>query len=226
LIVTLGFSSAHAESAPELVKQGLAAYKAGDYAGAVTALARANELEPNSDTLFALAQAERLAGHCDAAIPHYRALLDASTDMSTARLIEASVAMCPTAPVEQPKPPEPAPPPPAPPPAPAPIVREGHTSLLTMSLLAGGGLAAGVSLGLFLASNASSGDANAAATFADHERISTRADREQVAAYVTLAASVGMVGAAIFRMRRESHATEVVIAPSKAGAVMSIAGSW
>jgi tetratricopeptide (TPR) repeat protein len=55
--------------------RGLAAYKKNDFPGASTALGKSFELEPDVDTLFAWAQAERKLEHCDKANELYEKLL-------------------------------------------------------------------------------------------------------------------------------------------------------
>jgi len=217
---------ARAETAAELVKQGLAAYQAGDYATAETALAKALALEPSFDTEFALAQAQRLGGHCDLALPHYKALLDASTDLSTGRLINTSMEPCvPKEPEKPPPPPTPPPPPPAPPPQI--IVREGAPSMVTLGVIGGGALALGVSVGMFYASHENRGDADAAATFDDHVKIENRADRQRVYGIVTLAAGAGLIGYGVYRWKlRARSSTEVAITPTADGAAVFASGRF
>lgn len=214
--LTLFASTAFAETAAELVKQGLAAFKAGDYPTAIAALTKAQGLEPSFDTQFALAQAQRLGGKCDEALVHYKTLLDASTDLSTGRLIQTSMALC--APPEPEKPPPP-PPKPAPPPPPKIIEREGKPSMLTVGLIGGGALALGASAGLFWMSHDNRGDADSAASFDDHVKINNRADRQRVYGIVTLAAGAGMVGYGVYRLKfRPTASTEVALAPTRDGA--------
>lgn len=55
--------------------RGVAAYSKGDFAGAAEALEQSYKFEPDADTLFAWAQSERKAGHCDKAIKLYDRLL-------------------------------------------------------------------------------------------------------------------------------------------------------
>jgi tetratricopeptide (TPR) repeat protein len=223
-LIALASPWAHAESAAELVDQGLAAYKAGDYPAAITALAKAQELEPSFDTQFALAQAYRLASQCEQALPHYKALLDASTDLSTGRLIQTSMALC--VPPEPEKPPPPPPPEPPPPPPPKIIVREGPPSLLMIGLIGSGAVMFGSSVGWFLASHENREDADAAQTFDAHQKIQNRADRQRVYGYITLAASAGLIGYAVYRFKFKSASTEVALAPSAEGATLVARGRF
>ncbi len=208
----------------DLVKQGLDAYKAGDYETAITALSKALELEPSFDTEFALAQAQRLGGHCDAALPHYKALLDATTDLTTGRLIHTS--MDPCVPKEPPKPPPPPPPKPAPPPPPRIIVREGKPNLTTLAVIGGGAIALGVSATMFYASHENRGDADAAASFSDHVKIENRADRQRIYGIATLVAGAGLIGYGVYRWQLPSSRAEVALVPTADGAAVFARGSF
>jgi tetratricopeptide (TPR) repeat protein len=55
--------------------RGVAAYSKGDFAGAAEALEQSYKAEADPDTLFAWAQSERKAGHCDKALKLYDRLL-------------------------------------------------------------------------------------------------------------------------------------------------------
>src|SRR5690606_38392201 len=101
--------------ARELYRRGIDEYKAKKYAEAAATLKASYELEPKPDALFALAQAERLAGRCPEARAHYRQLLEATTELATAKAVQSNLDLCE---------PEPAPAPARPPPAaPAPPPR-------------------------------------------------------------------------------------------------------
>lgn len=219
----------HAEPKPgELVKQGLDAYKAGKYDDAAALLGQAYAVDARVETLFALAQAERLGGHCDKAIPRYRKLVNLSADLNIAKLVHDNLSLCePIEPTPKPKlepKPEPAPPPPRI------IVRDvNHTDLATSSLYAGGALALGVSVGLFIASAASTNDATRARTFDDYHRLLDRSDRDRVLGYVAAGAGVGMIGFAIYRsVRRQppSSTTELGLAPSPTGTMLFVSSRW
>ncbi|MDQ3366993.1 MAG: hypothetical protein M3680_16340, partial [Myxococcota bacterium] len=75
------FASAPALAAPRskgakaAFDRGVAAYEQSDYAGAARALRQSFDLEPDVETLFAWAQAERQQDRCDNAIALYNKLL-------------------------------------------------------------------------------------------------------------------------------------------------------
>lgn len=65
-------------SATQLKKDGVALYQNKQYRPAAIKFAAAYELEPDRDTLFAWAQAERLGGNCTRAVELYEKFLDMS----------------------------------------------------------------------------------------------------------------------------------------------------
>lgn len=74
------------KSALELYDQATAAFASGNYMGAVEALKRAVAIDPNPLLVFNLAQAERMAGHCEAALAQYESFLKSSDPAEDADL--------------------------------------------------------------------------------------------------------------------------------------------
>ena len=211
------------QSAAEFYRQGQDMIARGDFVTAVSAFTRALELEPtNWEYKLALADAERQSSQCDKAIPRYKELLD--TEGADKARVKASLEQCPTAIVIEP-PKQELPPPPVPP-EPKIIVREGPPSTLNGVLLAGAGAMFGASIGFYFAGRASESDADDARSYADHERISTRADRQKVAAAVLMAGALGLGGYAIYRIKFHSERTEVAVTPTSDGGAMVVRGSW
>ena len=195
----------------------------GDFATAVAAFTRALELEPNNaEYKLALADAERQSNQCDKAIPRYKELLE-TQGVDKAR-VKANVAQCPNVVVIEPPPPEIKLPPP--PPEPKVIEREGPPSLFNGALLAGASAMFGASIGFYFAGRAAANDADDARSFADHERIQTRADRQKIAAGVLMAGALGLGGYAIYRIKFRSERAEVAVTPTADGGAMVVRGSW
>ena len=103
------------------------AYTRHDYTVAAEALAKSQTLEPDPDTLYVLAQAERKLDHCDRAIPMYEQLMQMRLPGSRHEVIAQALAECrqivgaPPEPAAQPPAPDPSSQPePEPAPAPAP----------------------------------------------------------------------------------------------------------
>lgn len=80
-----------AARARELLDDGLARFRAGDYAGAIDCFRRAHAIDPLPAFLYNIAQAERLRGqHADALIA-YRAFLETAPPEPFRKLAEARV---------------------------------------------------------------------------------------------------------------------------------------
>ena len=208
-----------AQPAGDLQKQGIDAYKAGDYTKAATLLERAYKADPKPETLFALAQAERLGGKCAKAIPHYKKLLEKTTDLSQAKLIQNNLGLCETVekPAEEP-----------PKPVTKTVVREVNKSdRLATAMLGGGMLAIGGSVGLFLAASGATSDAKAARTLDDHDRFLDRATRDRVLAFVAGGVGAGLVVGAIVKWKVGGEkTTAVAIVPASDGATFAVSGRW
>jgi len=75
-------------------KQGVVAYKQGNYAAASEALEKSYKLEADPDTLFAWAQAERKLGHCDRSIGMYERLLERDMPAANKAAITTNLTEC------------------------------------------------------------------------------------------------------------------------------------
>ena len=190
------------KEAADLFKTGIDAYKAGKYAEAASALERSYRIEGKPETLFAWAQALRLLGDCDKAVPLYRKLLDETSDLNGGRLVRENLALCEAAKPE-PKPEPKRQPTPAPAPAPAPqvttITKTRGVDGLTVGLLAGGTLAVGGSVAFFVASTSTADAAADARTYDDYRRLNDKADLQR---WISIGAAGGgavLLGFGIFR---------------------------
>lgn len=94
---------AAAPRAREHFERGAALYQAKDYEGAVAAFEAAYALEPEPQTLFAWAQAERLSGDCESAVKLYQRFLDSGPSLAHARLAAENKALCEVALATRPK---------------------------------------------------------------------------------------------------------------------------
>jgi len=239
-----GFGIAAAQPVPSTLpeyKRGLDAYKAGRYDEAATLLEKAYKLEAKPEILFALAQAERLGGHCDEAIPHYRQLLTQTTELATAKAVQNNLALCPNS---EPPPPktEPKPDPketkvePKPEPEPRIDVVQGPTKTvvvrksdpLAIGLLAGGALSGGFAIGMLMRSSSERDDAGTARTLDDANELHDRADRDRLIAIVAGGVGAVAIGFAVFRLARggKSTTTEVAVTPTSGGSMMVLSKSW
>lgn len=73
---------------------GLALYDRGDYDAAIVQLEAAYRLDPAPPLVFAIAQAKRLAGHCDEALPMYEHYLATQPGPAQVRAAQTGIAMC------------------------------------------------------------------------------------------------------------------------------------
>jgi hypothetical protein len=98
LVVTLIAAPAFAvpknAKAKAAFQEGIAAYGKQDYAGAAEAFGRSFGLEEDIETLFAWAQAERQAEHCDKAVELYRKLLSAKLPDANRQVVTEKMAEC------------------------------------------------------------------------------------------------------------------------------------
>jgi tetratricopeptide (TPR) repeat protein len=223
----IAIATAAAQPQSDAMKQGIEAYKAGDYDKAAGLLERAYKADAKPETLFALAQAERLGGHCDKAIPHYKKLLEKTTDLSQAKLIQNNLGLCEAS---APPPPEPAPASAAPPPKPEVVTKtvESHkTDKLATVMLGGGMLAIGGGVGLYVVAKRATSDARVARTLDDHDRLLDRASRDRVLAFVVGGAGVALIAGAVVKWSLGgSTKTEVAVVPSAHGATFALSGRF
>jgi tetratricopeptide (TPR) repeat protein len=231
--VTLAREAAADTRARDLYKRGIEEYKAQKYEQAVATLKESYELEPKPDVLFALAQAERLAGRCPEARIHYRKLLDETSDPATMKAVQSNLELCGPDPDKvEPKQVEPERPAAEPKTITKTVVHEvRRTDKLATILFAGGTLGLGAGGGLYLASLNSRDDAKRAGTLDDHARISDRADLQRIAAIAAGGAGVLMIGVAVVRWATSGSSTaesktEVTLAPSASGAMLVLSSGW
>ncbi len=83
-------------SAPAKAKLdvGLVQYNAGHYEAAIVEFEEAYEIDPDPSLLFTWAQAERLAEHCDAAVPRYRQFISSRPSAAAVDLANNGIALC------------------------------------------------------------------------------------------------------------------------------------
>lgn len=224
---------AHADKAGDLMKKGIEQYKAGKYTDAAATLQNAYDLDHKPETLFALAQAQRLAGDCTSAAANYHKVLEQMSDVNTAKLVQQNLALCEK---DQPKPepkPEPAPEP-APPPEPKVITKTvvhetGKTDVVAASLFGVGMLSLGAAGGLYLASSSNADAADKAATLDAHNSLSDKAKSEDIGMFVAAGVGVAAIGYAVFRWTHRSSSepkTDVAAVPTNGGGALWVSGRF
>lgn len=190
--------------------RGLKLFNDKDFAGSAEQFSRAYEIDERFDIMFAWAQAERLAGNCTKAVELYtelRKVPDLSDDDQRALLegLERCDAMSkPDPPPDKEIKPDPPPDreiaPPAPQPLPPPP--EGspwYKDPIGDALLVSGIVGVGLGGGLWLVSSLDASAADDATTYETHVELEGRARNRRILAIVTLGASAGLLGGAVFR---------------------------
>jgi tetratricopeptide (TPR) repeat protein len=228
-------TAAHADPAADAAKKGFEAFKAGKYDEAVKHLKKSYDLDAKPETLYALAQAERLSGDCTSAAAHYHKVIDQMPDLNVSKLVQQNLSLCEK---DQPKAeptPEPAPAAAAPAPAPEPkivtktVVREvSHTDKLAMGMLAGGTLAIGASVGLYLAARSNDDASLEVFNRDDYNSLRDKASTERTAMYVAGVAGVAMLGVAVWRYTRhdETSSSDVAVVPTETGGTLWVSGRF
>jgi tetratricopeptide (TPR) repeat protein len=232
-IATLALASslARADAAGELVKKGIEQFKAGKYSEASDTLKKAYDADGKPETLFALAQAERLAGDCPSAIEHYKEVTAKVSDLNVAKAVEQSLALCP-----QPEPPkvehrdDPVAPAVQLPPrvVEKTVVHEvTRTDKLAATFAAVGALSLGGAAGLYIAAEANDSAAQRAYTQPDFTTFEHRFTVERNAAIGAAVGGVALLGVATWRwMRGDRTGGDVVVAPTATGGSVSYVGQW
>jgi tetratricopeptide (TPR) repeat protein len=104
LALVVAFASrAHAETADELVKKAKAHFDVQEYTAAEADLKAAYKLDAKPQILYALAQAQRMAGECDRAIVSYQNFLRTSPPEDQAKLAQDNIDRCKAEPKLEPK---------------------------------------------------------------------------------------------------------------------------
>lgn len=238
-VILLGGTAAADAPGAAALKKGVDLYKAGKYAEARVQLEKAYKADPNPNTLFTLAQAERLAGDCMAAANHYKQVISEVGDLNVAKLVQQNLRLC--EPEEDEKP--------APKQEPAKndfepkrdttpveprvvektvVVEQNKTDKLAAVLLGGGMLALGAAGGLYLAASGNSDAADLARSLPDHDALADKAKSQRTMMYVAGGAGVVMLGVAIFRFatggtsKSETRDAGVAVTPNPNGSGASV----
>jgi tetratricopeptide (TPR) repeat protein len=221
VLVALLVSPARADNstnARALLQQGVELYRVGKYDDAIAALQRSYELDAKLDTLYALAQAERLGGHCPDALVHYNKILETATEPSLAGAVKNNMGLCVTAKDRDKHESTPS--------AAVVITKPPRPSPLVVTMLAGGGVVLGTSVGLLVAASSSQDAAGTAMTFDEYDRLTRRAGLERGLGYTFAALGVAGLGASVYLMVRKESPPPVSGAVTSQGAAVFVQGRW
>ena len=235
---------------PDHLEQALSAYQSRDYPRAAAEFELAYAATPTTDILFGWAQAERLAGNCPAAIPHYRELLQHTLPPPQATAAQQSLARCEAAVAAAPAPPEPAPSPPPDPaananmnanvnanvnvPATTPAAdaapRKAWYKDVPGGLLTGGGVVLlGTSLALYVSAQSLHADASDTTNYSDFQSLHDRADSRETTAAICAFTGAALITGGVVRyvlVRRRARRTVLTATPTAQGAALVLAGEF
>jgi len=198
------------------LERGLRLYGNAEYPAAIDEFKSGYQLEPHPDFLYAMAQAQRLAGKCQDAVESYRAFLATKPPASEADLARENLASCEEELARQPPPPSPPPStplvqpstagrtqptaPPAPPRPGAPVDRSPFYTDWLGDTLAGLGIAGiAVGTGAWIAGASHASSANDARRYRDYIDDGESAERLRTVALVVGGVGVALLAAGIVR---------------------------
>jgi tetratricopeptide (TPR) repeat protein len=213
---------------------GIGEYKAKDYEEAVASLTKSQSLDPKPETLYALAQAERLANKCKEALVHYEELLETLKDEKVLQRVRENIDLCKQieagkpAPVEKKKKED--------------IVQrdaptieyrtivrtERKRDVLSVVLFVGGGIAVSGGAAGYLISRSLAKDADHAQSLEEYNRKYDQSAQLRWGSYA--AAGVGglLFTVALIRVigGGKSETCRVAVAPIQGGSLVSWSGRW
>lgn len=208
-------------------------YQAKDYEGAAASLAKSHALDPRPEALYALAQAERLAGRCKDALAHYEELLELSKDDKIIKRVHENIALCKQ--IEAGKP------------APeekkqdvaqrdAPTIEyrtvvrtERRRDGWSIVLFAGGGVAVSAGVAGYLVSRQLEQDADRAQSLEEYNERYDQAWRLRWSSYAAAGAGATLLTVAVVRVIRGGDSAEtrqVAVTPVDGGSMVSWSGRW
>jgi len=220
--------------ARDLFDLGVEEYKAQQYAAAAASMAKSHALDPQPNALYALAQAERLSGNCKDAITHYQQVIDTAKDEKTVNAVKGNIELCQQIergeatkePVSKAKTAE----------RDAPLLQirtvyrtESRTDKIAIALFAGGGIALGGSVAMYIMARSARSDADRAQSLDEYNDLFDRAARLRWASYAAAGLGVSFVAVAAIRLvggSGETRVQKVALVPTRGGSLVSWSSTW
>ncbi len=94
LVASPAYARELTQEAELRVKAGLDEYEKGNYTRAIIEFEAAYSIDPDPDLLLAWAQAERLAGRCNVAVPRYKRYLESKPGTDGVQLATSGIDLC------------------------------------------------------------------------------------------------------------------------------------
>jgi len=232
-------------TARKLFDQGVDLYQKGDYRGAAAAFAASQARAPDDETLFAWAQAERMAGECKRALELFSTLLASDLPEANKAAVRENMDRCQEqlAPAPEPERPPPAPTATTTPPGPAPPLRARPAATATRAadrpagrawyadpvggaLVGGGAVGIGVGIGFLLSARSADRAKDGATDYFAFAENRDRAETRGKIGTASLAAGALLVGAgvawyALARPRDSGPALSLWMDPGAGGVVLA-----
>lgn len=220
--------------ARELFDLGVEEYKTKQYTAAAASMSKSHALDPQPNALYALAQAERLSGNCKDAITHYQQVIDTAKDDKTVTAVKGNIELCQALergekakePPSEAKTAE----------RDAPVLQirtvyrtESRTDKLAIALFAGGGLAVGGSVAMFLVARSARSDADRAQSLEEYNDLFDRSKRLRLISYGAAGLGLGLIAVAAYRLiggSGETRTQKVALVPTPGGSLVSWSSTW
>ena len=223
--------------ARDLFNLGIDEYKGKQYDAAVASLAKSQALDAQPMTLYALAQAERLANRCKDAIPHYEQLLASTKEDKSKKKILDNIELCKQIEAGKPVPEEKKDEAvveqrDAPTIEYRTIVRtERSRDNLSIVLFAGGGVALSGGVATYLVARSKRSDADNAKTLEEYNDKYDSSRRLKWISYAAMGAGVGLITWAVIRVvgggsSNESSTKQVAVTPLDGGSLVTFESRW
>ena len=221
--------------ARELFDLGVEEYKTKQYDAAAASMGKSYALDPVPSALYAMAQAERLAGKCKEADVHYRQMLDLAKDEQTITAVKANLELCKQ--IESGEEPKAAP-------VDAKVAEqrdaptiqirtvyrtERHTDGIAIAMYAIGGTALGGAVTTYLLAKSTQNEEATASSLAQYNDLYDRANRLRWTSYAAAGVGAVLVGYATVRLIRGSGNTrvkEVAVVPISGGSMVAWSSTW
>jgi tetratricopeptide (TPR) repeat protein len=209
------------------IEKATQAHQGGKYDVALTELQAAYALDPQPDLLYAIGQVHVKLGKCDDAVASYEKFLATNPPAEPAAAATEAIETC-KAQSPPPPPPEPTPPPaPAPPPPPpAPEGKPFYTDKIGSALVGGGIVSLVVGVVFYSSAVSTLDDAEAATTYAEHEKLVDDAHMKRNLGVVFGAVGLAAVGVGVWHYTQYRSEQAVTVTPTTSGGMVTWKGRF
>ena len=217
------------ELAQKHITKATEAHQAGKFDVALTELQAAYAADPQPDLLYAIGQVYVKLDKCEDAIAFYEKFLATKPSREPAAAAQEAIDTCKAAAPPPPPPPEPTPAP-APPPEPAPVLQPDskpfYTDTIGSALVGGGVVATVVGVVLYSSAVSTLDDAEAAATYDEHEQLVGDARTKRNIGVVFGVVGLAAIGVGVWHYASYKSEQSVPVSPTPSGGMVSWMGRF